>query len=70
MISVVVPICNEEENLPELHRRLRSVLEGAGDPWEIIFVDDGSHDRSAEIIRGFHRDDPRVAVPDRGRHGR
>ena len=45
-VSVVVPVYNEEGNLPELHRRLTAVLEGLRQPYELIYIDDGSRDRS------------------------
>lgn len=51
-ISVVVPVLDEEDNLPEAQRRLTEALAGIG-PTEIVYVDDGSTDRSAEIIKGF-----------------
>ncbi|MDP2910067.1 MAG: glycosyltransferase family 2 protein [bacterium] len=47
-ISVVVPVYNEEESLEELHNRLISVLKGIKIPFEIIFIDDGSSDRTYE----------------------
>lgn len=62
MISVVVPIFNEEENLPELFHRMRAALEQSTVPWELILVNDGSRDRSVELIRGFHRDETRVKL--------
>jgi polyisoprenyl-phosphate glycosyltransferase len=68
MISVVVPIYNEQENLPELRRRLTAALDATGRPWELILVNDGSRDRSAEMIRQFHRDDPRVKLIDLSRN--
>ncbi len=49
--SVVVPVYNEEGNLPELVRRLTAVLDAAGDPYEIVFVDDGSRDGSLAILK-------------------
>lgn len=49
-ISVVIPIYNEEENLELLHNRLKKTLEKIGRSYEIILVDDGSHDRSVEIV--------------------
>ena len=61
-LSVVIPVYNEEENLPPLWAELRSVLEGLRLRFEIIFVDDGSHDRSAEIVRSFRDADPRVRL--------
>jgi len=53
MISVVVPVFNEEANLPSLMDRLEASLRGAGRPYEIVFVDDGSRDDSLEILKGF-----------------
>jgi undecaprenyl-phosphate 4-deoxy-4-formamido-L-arabinose transferase len=57
-ISVVIPVYNEEENLAELSERLLSTLSAAGRPFEIIFVDDGSSDRSWEILSEFHQRHP------------
>jgi glycosyltransferase involved in cell wall biosynthesis len=61
-LSVVIPVYNEEENLPLLWPELRGVLDGLGLTYEIIFVDDGSHDRSADIVRGLRDADPRVRL--------
>jgi len=60
-VSVVIPLFNEEESLPELYQRLRANLARFED-WEIIFVDDGSRDRSLDILTDLHRQDPRVKV--------
>jgi glycosyltransferase involved in cell wall biosynthesis len=62
MISVVTPIFNEEENLPELRRRMSAALDACGEPWELILVNDGSRDGSVEMIRRFHAEDPRVKL--------
>lgn len=56
-LSVVIPVFNEEENLVELQARLTATLEQTGWSWEVIYVDDGSRDRSWEILEGFHRQD-------------
>jgi glycosyltransferase involved in cell wall biosynthesis len=61
-LSVVIPVYNEEENLPHLWPELRSVLEPLGLTFEVVFVDDGSRDRSAELIRGFRDVDPRARL--------
>jgi glycosyltransferase involved in cell wall biosynthesis len=61
-LSVVLPVYNEEESLPILWRELREVLDPLGLGYEIVFVDDGSRDRSAEIVRGFRERDPRVRL--------
>ena len=61
-LSVVIPVYNEEENLPRLWPELRSVLEPLKLAFEVVFVDDGSRDHSAEVIRGFRDADPRVRL--------
>jgi len=62
MISVVVPIFNEEENLPELRRRMSAALDSIGDAWELILVNDGSRDRSADMLREMNQQDARIKV--------
>ncbi|PYO20450.1 MAG: glycosyltransferase, partial [Candidatus Rokuibacteriota bacterium] len=61
-LSIVIPVYDEEANLPLLWEELRGVLEGLGLAFEVVFVDDGSRDRSAEIVRGFREADPRVRL--------
>lgn len=60
--SVVIPFLNEEENIPELYKRLTSVMTSIHKPYEIIFVDDGSEDGSIDLIRKIIDSDPRVLV--------
>ena len=60
LISVIAPIFNELENLPELYPRLRDVLDQSGETWELILVDDGSTDGSTEVIRKLAKNDERV----------
>ena len=60
IISIVSPVYNEEAVLAELHRRVSLVMDELGEPWELVLVNDGSHDRSAEVIDELHRKDPRV----------
>jgi len=60
--SFVVPICNEEETLPELERRLRGVLDQLDGDAEVILVDDGSVDRSAELMDEIQGRDRRFKV--------
>ena len=60
MISIVSPVHNEELVLHELHRRIAEVLDATAHEWELVLVDDGSRDRSAEIIAELHEQDPRV----------
>lgn len=61
-LSVVAPVFNEEAILHELYRRLTAVLDGAGLDWELVLVNDGSRDRSLEIMRELHAADGRVKV--------
>jgi undecaprenyl-phosphate 4-deoxy-4-formamido-L-arabinose transferase len=61
-ISVVIPVFNEESNLVELQARLAASLDQAGNDWEVIYVDDGSRDRSWEILENLHRLDGRVRL--------
>lgn len=62
MLSIVIPVFNEEENLPTLHARLTHTLTEQGLDYEILFVDDGSHDHSPELLRRLEETDPRVFV--------
>lgn len=59
-VSIVVPVYNEEGNLPALLPRLLPVLEGLGRPFEVVFVDDGSRDRSLALLKEAVRQHPRV----------
>src|SRR5574341_1123290 len=58
--SIVAPIYDELDNLAELHRRVTDVMDAAGEPWELILVDDGSTDGSTEKIRELAKRDGRV----------
>jgi len=58
--SIVAPIYNELENIPELYRRIKEVLDSTGETWELILVDDGSTDGSTEAICELGREDKRV----------
>jgi polyisoprenyl-phosphate glycosyltransferase len=60
LISVVVPVYNEQAVLPELYRRLVQALSAPPQPFELILVDDGSRDASADMIRDLAARDPRV----------
>ncbi|MCB0520438.1 MAG: glycosyltransferase family 2 protein [Lewinellaceae bacterium] len=59
-ISVVIPLFNEEESLPELEAWIRKVMEANRFTYEIIMVDDGSKDRSWEVIEGLTKKNPNV----------
>lgn len=62
MISVVIPIFNEEENLPVLLERTTNVLNALGSGYELILVNDGSSDRSAEIIKEKRTANPNIKL--------
>jgi len=59
-LSVVIPVFNEELNLPTLFTRLYAVLDGIGRSYEILFTNDGSSDRSLELLRAQHAARPDV----------
>lgn len=61
LVSVVIPVYNEEACLEALYRRLSAVLDSIKEAYEILFVDDGSRDRSLEIIRRLAATDPHVS---------
>lgn len=61
-ISVVIPLYNEVESLPELYRRLAQTLSSVSDNFELIFIDDGSKDDSFDVLEQLHKDDPRVKI--------
>jgi glycosyltransferase involved in cell wall biosynthesis len=67
-LCVVVPVYNEEDALPEFHRRLAAALAKLSLDAEIIYVNDGSNDASLQILRRLRNDDPRVAVVDLSRN--
>ncbi|HZM24209.1 MAG TPA: glycosyltransferase family 2 protein [Anaerolineales bacterium] len=58
--SIVAPIYNEGENILELHRRVKDVMDSTNEPWELILVDDGSTDGSTEIIRELAKEDRHI----------
>ena len=66
ILSIVVPAYNEEEVLPEFHRRLTSVLEEIEGACEILYVNDGSSDRTLKVLNDFK--DPRVWIIDLSRN--
>ena len=68
-LSLVIPIFNEEPIILELDRRLRAFLtdlansgQGVGESWEVVFIDDGSRDRSREMLRELAAREPRYRV--------
>ncbi|HNQ46845.1 MAG TPA: glycosyltransferase [Syntrophorhabdus sp.] len=61
-ISVLIPLLNEQDSLPELQQRIRDALEGIGKPYEIIYINDGSIDNTQRILEDFHERFPGVKV--------
>jgi dolichol-phosphate mannosyltransferase len=61
-LSVVVPLYNEEENIAELHRRLTSSLKQMGLGYEIVFVNDGSKDKTPELLNELQKSDAHVVA--------
>lgn len=61
-LSVVASAHNEETALPEFHRRVSTVLDGLGGEWELVLIDNGSTDRSYEVMLELRRADPHVRI--------
>lgn len=59
-ISVIIPLYNEEESLPELHAWIKRVMDAGGFSYEVIFVDDGSTDGSWDVVEGLAADNSEV----------
>jgi dolichol-phosphate mannosyltransferase len=62
MISLVVPAYNEEAGIEELYRRIVAASPGWGEDWELLVVDDGSRDRTLDILERLAAQDPRLTV--------
>ncbi len=60
--TLVIPVYNEQDNLVPLHAELAAAMRSAADPYEILFVDDGSTDGSAEVLRRMRATDAHVRV--------
>jgi glycosyltransferase involved in cell wall biosynthesis len=67
-LSVVVPCYNEQEVLPEFHRRLSAVMVQIGLPWEVVYVNDGSSDGTLKLMHDLQAASPEVAVVDLSRN--
>lgn len=61
-VSVLIPVLNEEESLPELHKRLQETLKSTGKSYELIYINDGSTDKTGILLEAFHADDKRAKV--------
>jgi len=68
MISVVVPIYNEEELVVRFHEAVASAMESARTQWEVVYVNDGSTDSSLDLLRGLQSLDPHVVVVELSRN--
>jgi glycosyltransferase involved in cell wall biosynthesis len=62
MLSIIIPVFNESENLPILHKKLEAVLDAVGREYEVILVDDGSSDDSSEVLTSLTKQNPRFKV--------
>ena len=62
MLSVVVPIYNEEENIVAFHAAIKTVMGNLPESWEVIYVNDGSRDKSLSLLLDIQRRDPHVSV--------
>lgn len=61
-ISIVIPLYNEEESIPALYEQLTGAMAALGQPYEVVVVNDGSKDRSLELLRDLHGRDPRWRI--------
>lgn len=68
MVSVVVPIYNEEELIVRFHEAVASAMQRAEDDWEVVYVNDGSKDSSLELLKGLQETDPHVVVVELSRN--
>lgn len=68
MISVVIPIYNEEEIIASLHQAVSKAISEVSDGWEIVYVNDGSTDSSLDLLRQLQADDPHVVVVELSRN--
>ncbi len=66
--SIVAPCYNEEGNLPELYRRIKEVMDKTQESWELVLINDGSADRTPELMRQLHAQDERVHFIDFARN--
>jgi len=68
LYTIIVPVYNEEEVIQETYRRLTRVMESINEPYELLFVNDGSRDQTGEIISAFARADERIRLLDFSRN--
>jgi dolichol-phosphate mannosyltransferase len=68
MISVVVPIYNEEEIVKMFHSAMADAMSDIGEPWEVVYVNDGSRDSSLQLLKELQAEDEHVVVVDLSRN--
>lgn len=68
MISVVVPIYNEEELISTFHAAVANAMKDIGEDWEVVYVNDGSKDSSLELMKELQKQDPHIVVVDLSRN--
>ena len=61
-LSLIIPVYNEEETIAELDRRLKGLLHQMDETWEVVFIDDGSHDRTPALLKELAAAEPRYKV--------
>src|SRR5215467_9265513 len=60
--SIVVPFLNEQENIPALYMKLTEVMDSIAEPYELVFIDDGSRDDTFKVLSEIYEHDRRVNV--------
>jgi dolichol-phosphate mannosyltransferase len=68
MISLVVPLFNEEDLVAPLHDRVSEVMAALGEPWQVVYVNDGSRDRTLDLLIERQRTDPHIMVVELSRN--
>jgi dolichol-phosphate mannosyltransferase len=68
MVSIVIPIYNEEEIIHILHNAIAKSMEGVNEPWEVVYVNDGSKDHSLELLRALQAEDSHIVVVELSRN--
>jgi len=65
-LSIIIPLLNEQESLPELHQWIVKVMTTKNYSYEVIFIDDGSTDESWQIIEKLSKENPKMEINGRG----
>ncbi|HEX4032504.1 MAG TPA: glycosyltransferase family 2 protein [Terracidiphilus sp.] len=68
MISLVIPIYNEEEIIVRFHEAVANAMEAVADDWEVVYVNDGSKDSSLDLLKGLQSLDPRIVIVELSRN--